>query len=70
MARIGVPPHIIAHVANHRSIAKSGVTFAHYVRYTYDGEKRAALKAWAERLDAIVENGAAQIVSLRRAANE
>ena len=31
LAKLGVVPHVIAHVAHHRSLTKSGVTFAHYV---------------------------------------
>ena len=56
-------PIVIAHVANHRSIAKAGVTFAHYVQHDYAGEKRAALDLWAERLTGIVAGGA-EIVPL------
>jgi integrase len=54
LAKLGVTPHVIAHVANHRSVTKSGVTFAHYVQHHYESEKRAALNLWAERLQAIV----------------
>jgi integrase len=66
MAKLGVAPHTIAHVANHRSITKSGVTFAHYVMHSYEGEKRQALDLWAERLAAIVGSGGAAVVPMRR----
>ena len=52
-----------AHVANHRSVTKGGVTFAHYVQYSYEGEKRAALDLWADRLTGIVSGGA-EVVKL------
>jgi integrase len=65
LAKLGVVPHIIAHVANHRSLTKSGVTFTHYVQHSYEGEKRRALDLWADRLQGIVGDGAAKVVPLR-----
>lgn len=62
-----VSPHVIAHVANHRLIAKSGVTFAHYVMHAYEKEKRAALDMWSERLAAVIGPGGAEVVPIRRA---
>jgi integrase len=58
LAKLGVTPHVIATVANHRSITKSGVTFAHYVQHSYEAEKRKALDLWAERLASIVVGAA------------
>jgi integrase len=58
LAKLGVLPHVIAHVANHRSLTKSGVTFAHYVSHSYEAEKRKALDLWAERLSAVIGGGA------------
>jgi integrase len=67
LARLGVPPHTIAHVANHRSLTKSSVTFLHYVQHSYEGEKRQALDLWAERLTAIVgDKKTASLVPMRR----
>ena len=66
MARLGVPPHTIAHVANHRSITKGTVTTQHYLNYSYEAEKRATLDAWAKRLTAIIGDTAAEVVPLRR----
>ena len=65
LARIGVAPHLIAHVANHRSLTKAGVTFAHYVQHSYEGEKRQALELWADRLQAIISGAGARIVPMR-----
>jgi integrase len=58
LAKLGVVPHVIAHVANHRSLTKSNVTFAHYVQHSYEPEKRQALDLWAERLSGIIAGGA------------
>ena len=67
MARLGVQPIVLGHVVNHRSITKAGVTLSVYSHYDYDGEKRAALDLWAERLQAIVQGGAAEVVPIRGA---
>jgi integrase len=58
MARLGVSPIVLGHVANHRSTTRAGVTLAVYSQYTYDKEKRAALDLWADRLVAITGAGA------------
>jgi integrase len=50
MARLGVAPIILGHIANHRSTTRAGVTLAVYSQYTYDAEKREALDRWAARL--------------------
>jgi integrase len=66
MARLGVAPIVLGHVANHRSTTRAGVTLAVYSQYTYDKEKRAALELWADRLSAIVSaNASADILLLK-----
>ena len=50
MARLGVPPIVLGHIANHRSTTRAGVTLSVYNTYSYDREKRAALNSWSERL--------------------
>jgi hypothetical protein len=66
MARLGISPIVLAHVANHQSTIRGGVTFGAYVRHTYDKEKREALELWAERLAAIAGgNDRAAIHSLK-----
>ena len=68
MARLGVAPIVLGHVANHRSTTRAGVTLAVYSQYAYDKEKRAALEMWADRLVAIVgTKPAAGVVPLRSA---
>jgi integrase len=52
MAELGVAPHVIEAILNHRSGVISGVA-AIYNRYNYAVEKREALQMWADRLDQI-----------------
>lgn len=66
MARLGVSPIVLGHVANHRSTTRAGVTLAVYSQYTYDKEKREALDLWADRLAAIVANQVATVVPIER----
>lgn len=53
MAKLGVMPHVIDAVTNHKSGVVSGVG-ATYNRYTYFNEKRAALELWANHVDQII----------------
>jgi integrase len=61
MAGLGIPPHVVEAVLNHKSGTIKGVA-AVYNRYSYATEKRAALDAWARRLEAIVTGAAASNV--------
>ena len=65
MARLGIAPIVLGHVANHRTTTRAGVTLSAYSQYAYDKEKRHALDLWAERLQAIVANGAAEVDQLK-----
>jgi integrase len=65
MARLGVAPVVLGHVANHRTVTRAGVTLAVYSQYTYATEKRAALDLWADRLAAIVGGNGAEVVPIR-----
>ena len=65
MARLGVEPLVLGHIANHRTTPRAGMTLAVYVRYDYGREKAAALDQWGERLAAIVGAGAAKVLPLR-----
>ncbi|MEY4967239.1 MAG: hypothetical protein RL274_2822 [Pseudomonadota bacterium] len=65
MARLGIPPIVLAHVINHRSVTKAGVTMAVYAHYDYAKEKREALELWAERLAGIIAGEVANVVALR-----
>jgi integrase len=53
MAGLGIAPHVVEAVLNHKSGTIKGVA-AVYNRYSYADEKRAALVSWARRLDTIV----------------
>jgi integrase len=67
MAGIGIPPHVVEAVLNHKSGTIKGVA-AVYNRYSYAIEKRAALGAWAQRLETIVTGaGASNVVELAKA---
>ncbi len=67
MADLGVAPHVIGHVLNHRTVTKASVTDQVYNRYSYDREKRAALALWATRLASIIAGTTAEVVALRSA---
>lgn len=68
MAKLGVAPIVLAHVANHQSAVRGGVTFGAYVKYNYDKERRAALELWGERLAGLIRSSpVAEVVGLRRA---
>jgi integrase len=54
MAGLGVAPHVLGHVANHRSVTRATVTTQHYVTHRYDAEVRAAMWLWSDRVEAIV----------------
>ena len=65
MARLGVAPIVIGHVANHRTTTKAGMTLAVYVQHQYEKEKREALELWGDRLAGIVSGGA-EVVTIGR----
>jgi len=54
MARLGIAPIVIGHVANHRTTTKAGITLGVYVHHAYEDEKRDALSRWATRLQTII----------------
>ena len=54
MASLKIAPHVIEAVLNHKNGTIKGVAKV-YNRYSYAAEKRAALDAWARRLEAILE---------------
>ncbi len=56
MARLGVTPIVLGHIANHRTTTRTGVTLAVYNHYDYATEKCGALTRWAERLALIVRD--------------
>src|SRR5205823_5882196 len=53
MAEIGTQPYVVEAVLNHVSGHKAGVAGI-YNRSQYAGEKRAALKAWADHISSVI----------------
>jgi hypothetical protein len=53
MAGLGVQPHVIEAVLNHRSGVIRGVA-ATYNRFNYAAEMRAALELWGEHVERLV----------------
>jgi integrase len=47
MASLRISSEVLSRIANH---AKKGVTELHYIKHTYDDEKRYALEAWSQKL--------------------
>jgi integrase len=58
MAKLGVAPIVLGHIANHRTTTKAGMTLSVYVHHAYEKEKREALELWADRLRGIIAGGA------------
>jgi integrase len=61
MAELGIAPHVVEAVLNHKSGVIRGIA-AVYNKYSYGPEKRAALDAWARRLETIVSGALASNV--------
>jgi len=67
MAGLGIAPHVVEAVLNHKSGSIRGVA-AIYNRYNYGAEKRAALEAWGRSLDALISGApAGNVVELAKA---
>jgi integrase len=67
MARLGQPVHVVEAVLNHKSGTIRGVA-AVYNRYSYSGERRRALEAWASFVEQLVTGEpASNVVALRAA---
>jgi integrase len=64
MAKLGVAPIVLGHIANHRTTTKAGMTLSVYVQHAYEKEKREALDLWADRLQGIIAGGA-EVVTIR-----
>jgi integrase len=64
MAKLGVQPIVLGHIANHRTTTKAGMTLSVYIHHAYEREKRAALELWADRLQGII-SGAGKVMAIR-----
>ena len=67
MADLGVLPHVIEAVLNHRSGHKRGVAGI-YNRSPYEREVCSALMLWAEHIAAITEGRSSKVVPLKTTA--
>jgi integrase len=67
MAEAGVLPHIVEACLNHISGARAGVAGV-YNRAAYDADKRRALDLWADKLAAIIDDRASNILPMKRGA--
>jgi integrase len=56
MTALGIAPHVVDAVLNHKSGAIKGVS-AVYMRYSYAAEKREALDKWADFLTTLMREG-------------
>jgi integrase len=65
MAKLGVAPIVLGHIANHRTTTKAGMTLSVYVHHAYEKEKREALELWADRLQGIIAGGS-EVVPMQR----
>jgi integrase len=65
MAKLGIAPLVLGHIANHRTTTKAGMTLSVYVHYAFEREKREALELWADRVRGIIAG--AEVVPLRGA---
>ena len=70
LAGLGVQPHIIEAVLNHRSGTVSGIA-AVYNKYSYTSEKAVALQRWAEHIERITSGAeVSNIVEMAMAATK
>ena len=53
MARLGIAPHVVEAVLNHRTGTVSGVAKV-YNRFNYEAEKRAALETWGRYVRGLI----------------
>ena len=65
MADLGVQPHIIEAVLNHRSGYKGGISGI-YNRSSYDREVRAVLALWSDHIRALVAGGERKILAFNK----
>ncbi len=65
MAALRISGEILSRIANH---AKKGVTELHYIKHSYDDEKRFALESWSTKLKEIIFTGeqASNIIQLKQ----
>jgi integrase len=65
MAELGVMPHIVETILNHRSGHRRGVAGT-YNRATYEREVTSALLMWADHLQSIIDGSDRKVLPMRR----
>jgi len=65
LAKVGVPPQVLAAVINHSQKSVQGVTSL-YNRHAYEEEKRAALQRWGDRLEQILKGQEKNVIPFVR----
>lgn len=65
MANIGILPHVIEEILNHKSGHKAGVAGI-YNRASYEKEKRAALVLWADHVQALASGAPRKILPIEK----
>jgi hypothetical protein len=63
MADLGVQPHIIEEILNHRGGHKAGIAGI-YNRSSYEREVKAALLMWADHVRLSAEGGEREVLTL------
>ena len=66
MGDIGVQPHVIEEILNHKTGYKAGPAGI-YNRSSYEREVCAALALWADHVQSLVEGGEGKIIAMPRA---
>lgn len=69
MADIGIQPHVIEEILNHRSGHKAGPAGI-YNRSSYEREVRIALETWCDRITALAEGRDPKVITMRPMAAE
>jgi integrase len=64
MADIGIQPHVIEQILNHRSGHKGGIAGI-YNRSSYERETKIALAMWCDRITALVEDRDPKLIAMR-----
>jgi integrase len=68
MADIGIAPHIVEQILNHRSGHKAGIAGI-YNRSSYEREVRPALARWEDHLRTLVDGGERKVIPLQQFAS-
>ena len=64
-ARLGIAPHVIETMLNHRSGVIKGIARV-YNRHSYAEESRAAFSLWGNHIDELIHGADLNVISIRR----